>query len=83
MGEQHPRLAGGTRVAIGGVRGNLFMPGRDEPDAALAEGIEQGDDRVAAQPEHDLDAQPLEVLGQQVGGDTGAGGRRGWGRNRG
>ena len=67
--QQHARLAGRARVAVGGVRRDLLVARRDEPDAALAERVEQRDDRVAAQAEDHLDAEALEVLGQQVRGD--------------
>ena len=67
---QHADLAGRARVAIGGVRGDLFVTRRDEADLALAERIEEPDHRVAAQPEDHLDAEALEVFGQQVRRDA-------------
>ena len=63
-------LARRARVAVGGVRGDLLVARRDEADAALAERVEERDDRVAAQPEDHLDAEALEVLGQQVRRDA-------------
>ena len=36
----------------------------------LLERIEEADDRVAAQPEDHLDAEALEVLGEQIGRDA-------------
>ena len=65
MREQHAGLAGRARVAVGGVRGDLLVARRDEPDPALAERVEERDVRVAAQAEDDLDAEPLEILGKQ------------------
>ena len=67
MGEQDARLAGGARVAVGGVRGDLLVPRADVADAAAPERVEHADDRVAGQPEDHLDAEALEVVGQQVG----------------
>ncbi len=71
--EHDAGLAGGARVAVGRVRGNLLVPRGDEPDAALAERIEQADHRVPAQPEHDFDAKPLQVVRHLVRGDARAG----------
>ena len=34
-------LARGARVAVGGMRRDLLVPRRDEPDAALAERVEE------------------------------------------
>ena len=69
--QQHAGLAGRARVAVGGVGRHLFVARRDEPDAALPERVEQRDDRVPAQAEDHLDAEALEILGQQVRGDPG------------
>ena len=41
---------------------------------ALLEGVEEADDGVAAQPEDHLDAETLEVVGQQIRGDPRIGG---------
>ncbi len=76
--QQHARLARGARVAVGRVRRHLLVARRDEADAALAERVEQADDRVAAQAEDDLDAEALEVVGQQIRRDARA--RRRWRR---
>jgi hypothetical protein len=73
---QHPDLARRARVTVGGVRGDLLVPGGDEADLALAERIEESDDGVAAQPEHHLDAEALEIVGEQVRRDARAGCRR-------
>ena len=67
---EHTRLAGGARVPVGRVGGRLFVPCRHEPDAALAQRVEQTDDRVAAQTEDHFDAQALEVVGQLIRRDT-------------
>ena len=74
MRQHDAGLAGGARVAIGGVRRGLLVPGRHEPDAALAERIEHPDDGVPAQAEHHLDAELLEVVGDLVRGDALPGG---------
>ena len=63
------RLARGAGVAVGGVRRHLLVPSADEADAALAQRVEEADDRMAAQPEDHLDAEAFEVLGEQVGRD--------------
>ena len=76
VAEHHAHLAGRARVAIGRVRGELLVPRRDEPDLALLERVEHPDHRVAAESEDDLDADPLEVLGDQVRGDPRARSRR-------
>ena len=70
MRQHDARLAGGARIAVGRVRRDLFVPRRDEPDAALAERVEQRDDRVAAEAEDHLDAEALEVVGQLIRGDA-------------
>ena len=70
-------LARRARVAVGGMRGDLLVAGRDEPDAALAERVEKADDGVAAQAEDHLDAEALEVFGQQIRRDACPGSRRG------
>ena len=77
MAQHHAGSPGGARVAVGRVRRDLFVAARDEPDAALAERIEHRDVRVAAEAEDDFDAEPLEILHHQVGGDAGRG--RAWG----
>ncbi len=66
-----PVLPDAARVAISGVRGNLLVPRRHEPDAAFPERVEEGDDRVPAQAEDHLDAEALEIFGQQVRSDPG------------
>ena len=73
---QHADLARGARVTVGGVRGDLLVAGRDEADLALAERVEKPDDGVAAQPEDHLDAEALEVVGEQVRRDARLGFRR-------
>ena len=70
MRQQHAGLAGGARVAVGGVRRDLLVTRRDEPDPALPERVEERDDRVAAQAEDHLDAEALEILGQQIRRDA-------------
>ena len=52
------------------MRRHLFVARRDEPDAALAERVEKRDDGVAAEAEDHLDAEALEILGQQVRRDS-------------
>ena len=74
MGEQHAGLAGRARVAVGGVRRDLFVARADEADAAAAERVEHADHGVAGQPEDHLDAEALEIVGQQVRGES----RLGW-----
>src|SRR6185503_17794089 len=76
MREQHPRLAGRTRVAVGGVRGDLLVARADVADAAAAERVEHADDGVAGQAEDHLDAEPLEILREQVRGQARFGGGR-------
>ena len=70
MRQQHARLAGRARVAVGGVRRDLLVARADVADAAAAERVEQADDGVAGEAEDDLDAEALEVLGQQVRGEA-------------
>jgi predicted ATPase len=48
------------------VGGHLFVARRDEPDAALAERVEKCDDRVSAQAENHVDAEALQILGEQI-----------------
>ena len=71
MGEQHARLAGRARVAVGRVRRDLLVPRADVADAAPPERVEHADDGVAGQAEHHLDAEPLEIVGEQVGREAG------------
>jgi len=71
--QQDAGLAGCARVSVRGVRRELFVARADESDPALAERIQKRDVRVAAEAEHDVDAEPLEVLREQVGCDSGFG----------
>jgi hypothetical protein len=48
------------------MRRHLLVTRRDEADPALAERVQKRDVRVPAQAEDDLDAQPLEVFGEQI-----------------
>ena len=73
---QDADLARRARVAVGGVRGDLLVARRDEANLALAERVEKADHGVAAQPEDHLDAEALEVVGQQVRRDARLGFRR-------
>jgi hypothetical protein len=70
MREHDAGLAARARVAVGSVRGHLLVPRRHKADAAPAQRIEQRDYRVAAQPEDDLDADSLEVLGELIRRDA-------------
>ncbi len=70
MRQHHTGLPGGARIAVGGMRRNLFMSRRDELDPALAERVEQRDHRVTAQTKDHLHAQPLEVVRELVRGDA-------------
>jgi hypothetical protein len=69
VGEENARLAGGARVAIGGMGGHLLVAGGDEANAAALQGIEQCDHGVAAQPEDDLHADALQILHKLVRGN--------------
>ena len=73
MRQQHAGLARRARVAVGGVGRDLLVARRHEADPALSERVEERDDRVPAQAEDHLDAEALEILGQQVRGDPGLG----------
>ena len=66
MRQENPRLARRPRVAVGRVRRDLFVPRRHESNPAFPERVEQGNDRVTAQTEDDLDAKALEIIRQQV-----------------
>ena len=50
---------------------DLLVPVRHEPDPALPERVQERDDRVSAQAEDHLDAEALEIFGEQVRGDPG------------
>jgi hypothetical protein len=75
MRQDDSRLAGHARVAVRGVRGDLLVPGRHEPHAALAERVQHADHCVAAESEHDLHADLFQVLGHLIGGNARARGR--------
>jgi hypothetical protein len=60
--DHHAGLAGRARVAVGHVRGALFVAGEDEPDLRFVEGVKEGDGRAAGQPEHDVDPFTLQAL---------------------
>jgi hypothetical protein len=77
MRHQDADLARCPRVAVGGVRGDLFMAGRDEANAALAERVEKADHGMAAQAEDHFDAKPFEIVREQVRCDPRVGFRRG------
>ncbi len=76
MGEDDAHLARGARVSIGGMGRHLLMAGRDVADAALAERIQKADDRVAAEAKDHLDAEALEIIGEQIRCDSRVRGRR-------
>jgi len=63
-------LARRARVAIGGVGRHLFVPRRDEADATAAERLEKRDVGVPAEAEDHFDAEPFEILGEQVRRDA-------------
>ena len=52
---------GDTRVAVGSVRGDLFVPHVDELDRAVGHGGENGDVGVSAQSEDVADAAPFQI----------------------
>ena len=72
MRQDDAGLAGHARVAVRGVRGDLFVSGRDESHPALAERIEHADDGVSAEAEDHLDPKLLEIVGDLIGRDAGA-----------
>ena len=63
-------LARRSRVAIGGVGRHLLVPRRDEADATAAERLEKSDVGVPAEAEDHFDAEPFEILGEQVRRDA-------------
>jgi hypothetical protein len=69
--QQHARLSRRACISIGRVRSHLFVPRGNEPDATLAECVEQRDDRVTAKAEDDLDANLLEIVGELIRGNAG------------
>ena len=76
MGQQDARLARGTRIAVRGMGRDLLVPGAHVADAAASQRIEHRDHRVAGQAEHHFDAEPLQVIGQQIRGVPRVGGDR-------
>ena len=60
--EQHRRLLLRPRVAVGHVGGDLLVARVDELDLGVLEGGEDGDVRVATEPEQVFDAAVFEVL---------------------
>src|SRR6266576_4775269 len=66
MREENAGLTGCSRVPVGCVRRDLFVPCRHKPDPALPERVEECDDRMTAETKDDLDAKALEIIGQQV-----------------
>jgi hypothetical protein len=70
MCEQYTNLPGSARVSISGVSGDLFVPSRDKPDFAFTESVEERDDGVTTQTEYHFNADPLEILRQEVRRDT-------------
>jgi hypothetical protein len=66
MREKYSGLTGRSRVAVGRVRGDLLVPRADVADPAVSERVEHRDDRMPGQAEDDLDAEALEVVGQQI-----------------
>jgi hypothetical protein len=70
MRKQYTNLAGRARVSVGSVGGDLFMPGRDKPDFAFTESVEEPDDGVTAQTKYHFNADPLEILREEVRRDT-------------
>ena len=59
--------SGDPRVAIGGVRGDLFVPHVDELDAAVGHGGEHRDVGVSAEPEDVADTAPFQVADELFG----------------
>jgi hypothetical protein len=71
-----PGFPSGARVTVGGVRRHLLVPRADVADTAAAERVEHADDGMAGQAEDHLDAEPLEILREQVRGQARFGGGR-------
>ena len=59
-------LAGLTRIAVGGVRGDLLVPHVDDADALIDAAVIDVDDVAAAEREDRIDAFVLQRLGDQV-----------------
>ena len=67
MAHDHGSLAGDTRIAIGRMGGNLFVPHIDEVDGAIFQGRQYGDIRVPAQTEDVFNAAVFQILHQLMG----------------
>ena len=67
MREHDTGLAGHTCVAVRHVRRSLLVARGDEVDPAPRQSVEDRYVRVAAQPEHDLDAVALQLLDENFG----------------
>ncbi len=66
MGQQHRGLAGHTRIAVRGVRGDLLVPDVDEVQLAVGHRRKHGDVGVAAQPEDVRDPARFEIPDELV-----------------
>jgi len=66
---QHARLARRARVSVRRMRRDLLMSSRDKTNLAFPQRIQKSDHRMSAQPEDDFDAEPLQVIRQQIRGD--------------
>ena len=54
-GDDNAHLARGPGIAVGGVHRPLLMPGEDELEGRIVQGVEYGDDHAARVAEHALD----------------------------
>jgi hypothetical protein len=63
-------FSGRSRVPVRRVRGDLLVARGDVADAAAAERVEHADHGVARESEHHFHAEPLQVLGKKISGET-------------